>query len=334
MIVQCRIPSRMPQEQPESSPTRRYLVLALKLSVSVILLVVLFSRIDVAQLWQTAKEASVPWLLVAITIFALSTVVAAWRWNLLLKAQHIEITLGSLLGSFLVATYFNNFLPSNIGGDVIRISDTARHTNSKTLATTVVLMDRILGLIALVFVAALGATAIGRLHHAAAPIWPVWLWAGFLAGAAATTPAVFAPAGFGKLLRPLTVFHPEWVGTRIETLTGALARFRDQPSALARCFGGALFVQATMVVFYFAVADALHLDVSFSDLAVVVPISFVVQMLPVSVNGFGVREATFSFYFTRIGQPIESALLVSLVAQALVILFSLTGAAVYISLTR
>jgi hypothetical protein len=62
---------------------------------------------------------------------------------------------------------------------------------------------------------------------------------------------------------------------------------------------------------------------------VIVPISFVVQMLPVSVNGFGVREATFSFYFTRIGQPIESALLVSLVPQALIMLFSLTGAAVY-----
>jgi len=85
-----------------------------------------------------------------------------------------------------------------------------------------------------------------------------------------------------------------------------------------------------MVVFYFAVADALHLDVSLSDLAVVVPVSFVVQMLPVSMNGFGVREATFSFYFTKIGQPIESALLVSLVAQALIILFSLTGAGVYI----
>jgi len=89
-----------------------------------------------------------------------------------------------------------------------------------------------------------------------------------------------------------------------------------------------------MVVFYFAVAYALHLDVSISDLAVIVPISFVMQMLPVSVNGFGVREATFSFYFSRIGQPIESALLMSLVAQALVMLFSLTGAAVYISRTR
>src|SRR4029077_12649930 len=110
------------------------------------------------------------------------------------------------------------------------------------LATTVVLMDRILGLIALAFIAALGATAIGRLHHAAAPIWPVWLWVGFLAGAAATTPAIFAPAGFGRMLRPLTVFHPEWVGDRITTLTGALAKFGAEPGALMAAFGGALLV--------------------------------------------------------------------------------------------
>jgi glycosyltransferase 2 family protein len=320
----------MPQDRPESSSTRRYLVLAVKLSISIILLVVLFSRIDVPQLWETAKQASVPWLLVAITVFATSTVVGAWRWNLLLKTQHVEVTLRALLGSFLVATYFNNFLPSNIGGDVIRIGDTARYTNSKTLATTVVLMDRILGLIALVFVAALGATAIGRLHHVTAPIWPVWLWAGFLAGAAATTPAVFAPAGFGRLLRPLTVFHPEWVGERIETLTGALARFGAVPSALATAFAAAIAVQGALVLFYFAVAYALHLDIGFWDLAVVIPMSFIVQLLPVSVGGFGVREAFFSYYFHRIGQPIEDAVLLSLVAQGLLMLFSLSGLAVYV----
>src|SRR3954452_2773041 len=279
----------MPQDQPESSSARRYTLLALKLSVSIVLLVVLFSRIDVAQLWQTARLALLPWLIAAIAVFGTSTLAAAWRWNLLLKAQHIEITLRSLLGSFLVATYFNNFLPSNIGGDFIRISDTARHTNSKTLATTVVLMDRILGLIALVFVAALGATAIGRLHHAAAPIWPAWLGAASLAGAAATTPAVFAPAGFGKLLRPLTVFHPEWVGDRISTLTGALAKFGAEPGALAGAFAGAIAVQGALVLYYFAVAYALHLHVAFFDLAVVIPVSFIVQLLPVSIGGFGVR---------------------------------------------
>ena len=324
----------MSQDQPESSPVRRYVLLAVKLSVSIILLVVLFTRIDVAQLWDTARRASLPWLLAAIAVFTCSTLVAVWRWNLLLKTQHLTIGFRSLLGTFLVATYFNNFLPSNIGGDVIRISDTGRHANSKTLAATVVAMDRILGLIALVLVAALGATAVGRLHHTTAPIWPVWLWAGFLAGAAATTPAVFAPAGFGRMLRPLTVFHPEWVGGRITTLTGALAKFGADPGALLAAFSGAIFVQVALVIYYFAVAYALHLDVGFWDLAVAVPMSFVVQLLPVSVNGFGVREATFSYYFHRIGQPIEDAVLLSLVAQALVMFNSLSGLAVYVWRSR
>jgi uncharacterized membrane protein YbhN (UPF0104 family) len=324
----------MSQSRTETSPARRYILLALKLSVSIILLVVLFSRIDVAQLWQTARLASVPWLVVALAVFGASTIVAVWRWNLLLKTQRLEIGFQSLLGTFMVATYFNNFLPSNIGGDVIRIGDTGRHANSKTLAATVVLMDRILGLIALVFIAALGATAIGRLHHTAAPIWPVWLWAGFLAGAAATTPAVFAPAGFGRLLRPLTVFHPEWVGGRITTLTGALARFGEDPGALVVAFAGAIVVQITLVLYYFAVAYALHLDIAFWDLAVVIPMSFVVQLLPVSVGGFGVREAFFSYYFHRIGQPIEDAVLLSLVATALLMVFSLSGLGVYIWRSR
>ena len=324
----------MSAAQPESSSARRYVLLAAKLSVSLVLLAVLFSRIDLGTLWDKARLASLPWLLVAMLIYAVNVLTAAWRWHVLLAAQQVPAPTRKLLGSYLVASFFNNFLPSNIGGDVIRISDTARLAGSKTLATTVILVDRGLGLMALVLVAALGATAAGRMHPAATPIWPVWLWAGFLAGAAASAPAVFAPDGFGRLLQPLTVFHPEWVGERIETLTGALSRFRDQPRALASCFGGAVFVQATMVVFYFAVAYALHLNLAFSDISVIVPISFVVQMLPVSVNGFGVREATFSFYFQRIGQPIESALLMSLVAQALIMLFSLSGAGVYVWRSR
>jgi len=324
----------MSQPRPASSPARRYVLLAAKLSVSIILLVVLFSKIDVAQLWQTARSASVPWLLVALTVFGASTLVAVWRWNLLLKTQRLDITFRSLLGTFLVSTYFNNFLPSNIGGDVIRITDTGRRANSKTLATTVVLMDRILGLIALTFVAALGATAVGRLHHTTAPIWPVWLWTGFLAGAAATTPAVFAPVGFGRLLRPLTVFHPEWVGGRISTLTETLARFGEQPAALLGAFAGAIVVQVTLVLYYFSVAYALHLDIALSDLAVVIPMSFVVQLLPVSVGGFGVREAFFSYYFHQIGQPIEDAVLLSLVGQALLMLFSMSGLATYVWRSR
>ncbi|MBI3400115.1 MAG: flippase-like domain-containing protein [Acidobacteria bacterium] len=310
---------------------RRYALLVLKLGVSTALLAVLFSSIDVGTLWETARRAYLPWLALAMGLYTINMVATSWRWYVLLEAQQVRIDRRSLFGSLLVAAFFNNFLPSNIGGDVIRIGDTASRAGSKTLATTVVLVDRGLGLMALVFVAAVGATIAVATHHGAMPIWPAWLWAGFLMGVAIAGPAVFAPAAFSRVLRPLMVFHPEWVGDRIEKLTGALARFRETPGALLRCFCAAIFVQATMVVYYFAVAYALRLDVGFWDLSVIVPISFVVQMLPISFGGHGVRELTFLTYFAGIGQPKEAAIAMSLTAQALILLFSLSGAAVYMS---
>jgi hypothetical protein len=142
-------------------------------------------------------------------------------------------------------------------------------------------------------------------------------------------PALMAPAGVARLLRPLTVLHPEWIGTRIETLTGALARF-GRPWLLARCFTGAVLVQGLLVAFYLAVVYALRIPITFWDLAVIVPVSFVVQLVPVSLNGFGVREAAFSYYFTRLGLPIHSALLLSLMATGLTMLCTLSGAALYV----
>ena len=320
------------QDRPDHSSGRRRILFFVKLGVSVALLTFLFWQVDTRSLLASARQASLFWLAIALSIYTVNMLAGTWRWELLLNAQNIQLGRRTLFGSYLVAAFFNNFLPSNIGGDVIRIRDTAEPAGSKTLATTVVLVDRVLGLMGLVLVAALGATMASR--GAGSPIWPVWLWAGFVLGALALTPAVVTPTGVGRLLKPLTIVHPEWVGERIETLISALTRFREQPGALARCFTGAVFVQFTMVVFYLAVVYALHMPLSLWDLAVIVPISFVVQMLPLSVNGFGVREAAFSFYFTRLHLPIQSAILLSLMATALMMLFSLSGAAVYVSRSR
>jgi uncharacterized membrane protein YbhN (UPF0104 family) len=325
----------MSHEPQTQSPTRRFAMMAAKLTVSIALLALLFSRLDAGMLWAGAARASIPWLIAAMGIYTLSVTASTWRWQVLLEAQGVRLGHRSLFGSLLVASFFNNFLPSNIGGDVIRIRDTAGPARSRTLATTVVLVDRGLGLMGLVLIAALGATMLTGMHgHAPSPIWPLWLWVGFAIGAGATAPALYAPEGVGRLLQPLTFVHPQWVGDRIAALTSALGRFRARPGALAICFGGAIVVQVLLVLFYMAVVHALHIPIGPWDLAVIVPLSFVVQMLPVSVNGFGVREATFSFYFTRLGLPIESAVLLSLVGTALTRLFSLSGAAVYISRGR
>ena len=325
----------MPDESAPASTGRRVVVMIAKIAVSIALLAFLFSKIDTARLWASARKASLPWLVVALGVQTLNLIASTWRWRLLLDAQNVKLKSRTLLGSYLVATFFNNFLPSNVGGDVIRIRDTVGATRSKTLATTIVLVDRALGLMALVLISAVGATAAARYYGSgASPIWPSWLWAFFLVAAAITAPVVYAPEGFGRLLQPLTIVHPEWVGKRIDKLTEALSRFRERPSALAGCFSGAVFVQGLVVVFYLAVVYALKIPITASELAVIVPISLVVQMLPVSVNGLGLREATFSFYFTRLGLPIESAVLLSLMGAAVLMVFSLSGAAVYVSRGR
>ncbi len=311
--------------------TRQFLFLGFKLVVSLGLLAILFARTDLASLWQSVKTASLPWVLIALGIYMVQMVVSTWRWWLLLATQGVAVPGPSLLGSYLVAAFFNNFLPSNIGGDVIRIRDTVRPAQSKTLATTVVLVDRCLGMLGLVLVAATGATIAVRAGTGAVPVLPSWLWTGFLLATLVSVPAILAPAGVGRLLQPLTVFHPEWVGGQIERLTDILGRFRNRPSSLLQTFAGAVVVQGMLVVFYAAVARSLNIPISMSNLAVIVPVSLVVQMVPVSVNGFGVREATFSFYFSRIGLPIHSALALSLGATAVVMLFSLSGAVVYVT---
>lgn len=316
------------------SPARRATATAIKLVVSVALLAWLFSRVDAAELWATARRASPIWLAIAFLIYALNVQLSVWRWWLLVEAQELDVPFRQLNASMLVALFFNNFLPSNIGGDVIRIRDTAKAAGSKTLASTIVLVDRTMGMMGLVLVAACGASIVASAGHVALRFSPSWLWAGFLAGAAVGVPMFWSPAGVGRLLQPLTIVHPEWIGVRIDNVTTTLERFRNRPAALASCFAGAVLVQMATVAFHYAIVHALGIQIGVFDLAVAVPLAGITQMLPVSVNGFGVREAAFCFYFTRIGLPCEQAILLSLSATALVMLFSLTGAAVYVSRGR
>ncbi len=120
------------------------------------------------------RTASLAWLGLALGLYLLMVLASAWRWGLLLGAQGVEVPARTLTGSFLVATFFNNFLPSNIGGDVIRIADTARPAGSKTLATSVVLVDRGIGLLGLVLLAAVAGSVVGDAGASPVPREPCY----------------------------------------------------------------------------------------------------------------------------------------------------------------
>ena len=307
---------------------RARLIFALKLVVSVALLAWLVSRSDTPRLWSYVRSASIAWLGTAILMYFLMVVASAWRWGLLLAAQGVSVPATRLTESFLVATFFNNFLPSNIGGDVVRIADTASVARSRTLAAAVVIVDRGIGLLGLVLLAAVAATFAPWGDSGAAPSWLLWL--GFVVGLAISLPPLLAPERTVRLLSPLRRIHQEWIGAKLQQLAGVLTRFRNAPGAVIGCFAGAVLVQVLLVTFYAAVARGIGIQISVWHMAVIVPVSFLAQLMPISVNGFGVREAVFSYYFARVGAPSEGGFVVSLLGAGLVMLFSLTGALAYL----
>ncbi len=263
------------------------------------------------------------WILLALAAYAATQSIAVWRWNRLLRAQHIEVEQRRLTESIWVSMFFNNFLPSNIGGDVVRIADTAPAAGSKTLATTVILVDRVLGLTALVIVAASGAFA-ASLYGVHVP-GARWLFLASAFGLAAAISVIVMPQLVGHALLPVRALKKPWLTERALQLEEAVIRFRNAPNALAGAFGGALVVQITIVAFYLLTAEGLAVPLPIFLGAVLIPVSLVVQMAPVSINGFGVREAVFAFFFRRFGLPTDAAVALSLVSTGMVMGLSLVG---------
>lgn len=303
-------------------------LIALKLAVSTGLLWLLLSRADVGSMVDQFRRMNLAWMFAALTTYGLMLVVSAWRWQVLLGVQTIRVGFGHLTNSFLVATFFNNFLPSNIGGDVIRVADTAPFAGSKTVATTVVLLDRVLGLVALL---ALAATASALAVLAGFPLAGVgYIWIALLAMLGGLVFVLGWPDRFATLLHGILGGRGERIQARLLNLLGTIARFAEQPRPLGVAFGGAVVVQFLLVVFYMCAARSLSVPFPFMAASVVVPVSLVVQMVPLSINGFGVREAVFAFFFSSLGLNVGSALTLSLGSTALIMLFSLSGGAAFL----
>jgi uncharacterized membrane protein YbhN (UPF0104 family) len=306
--------------------------LALKFTVSAVLLWLLFRRADLSTTVGHIRQMNLLWTAAALGMYALMLLVSAWRWRLLLSVQTVHVSLGTLTKSFLVATFFNNFLPSNIGGDVVRVADTAPFAGSKTLATTVVLLDRILGLIALLAVAA-AASALA----AAGGLWLAgtgYVWLALVGIAAALFLFMRVPDSVSRVLKAAGEGRAAALQTRVNNLAHAVERFGSDPAAVWLAFAGAVAVQALLVLFYVCAARSLAVPLPLLAAAVIVPVSLAVQMVPVSINGFGVREAVFAFFFTSLGFDVGSALTLSLGSAALIMLFSLSGGGVFLLRTK
>jgi hypothetical protein len=296
-----------------------------KLVISVGILVWLFQHTDVSAVAARARTAHVGWVVAGLAIYAVMVVLSSWRWQLLLGAQGFHAPLNRLNASWMVALFFNNFLPSNIGGDVIRIADSVAITRSRTVAAAVVLVDRAIGLAALLVIAASG---LDHLDQGIDVPGRDYVWIAAVGMVLAGVPTMLRPALLIRLLEPLGKLRPELFGRRIDRFSETLHRIAEAPARLWGAVSGALAVQFLIVIFYLCIAWAI--DARCRPAGFVVPVSLVLQMAPVSVNRFGVREAIFAWFFSRLGLPTDAAIALSLLSTATVMLFSLGGGVIWV----
>ena len=301
-------------------------VQGLKIAISGGLLWLLFSRIDVMRFWEAARQASMTWLGIALVAYTSVVLASSWRWHQLLAMQNVRIRRRTVTQSFLVSLFFNNFLPSNIGGDVIRVRDTARAAGSHTRAFTVIVADRVAGLLALMTFAAGGGAVAAT---ARLPFSVIWIWLALAAGLGGTVLALLVPSLLARALASIGLAQ-SWAGRQIVGFVESAENFRLAPARLIGTLLMSLFIQGAFIGVYAAMAKALGVPVGFVQLALIVPLAGLIQLLPISINGFGIREATFTLLFGRFGVGPDAALLVSLEATVLMLAFSLLGAAVYI----
>jgi len=306
---------------------KRGALVLLKVAVSLGLLGYLFATTDLEALVQRVRTGDLLLLSAAVFLYAAMLGLSTWRWGLLLKAQGYPAPLRDLTASYLVATFFNNFLPSNIGGDVIRIRDGSRFTGSTTASVAIVAIDRILGFGALYFLAAaafaLGGAEVRELAGARAVVLGLGVFFAVLSY------VFFQPGTARRVMGATRLNRISWVRERFETVQAAVHVYRKELPTVFLALGASVTLQVLIVFYFFAIAHSLRIPLPLSACFLIVPLCTLVQAVPVSFNGWGIRESLFIVYFAQVGLSRDSALAFSLVGATLIVLLSLSGAVVW-----
>jgi uncharacterized protein (TIRG00374 family) len=294
--------------------------------------VYLLSTSDASALLKRVRSGDPLLLAFAAVLYILVLAISTWRWQVLLRAQGYPAPLRQLSASYLVATFFNNFLPSNIGGDLIRVRDGKQLTGCLTTSLAVVAIDRIVGFGALYFIAVvafvLGGPQLRALPGAHVVVYGLGAVFGLL------TYVFFRPGTARRLMAASGLGRMAWAQERFETVQAAVHVYRQEVGVVWAAFAGSVALQALIVMYFYLVACALEIPLPLAATLLMVPLCGLIQSVPISFNGWGVRESVFILYFAQVGLPKDNALAFSLVGAGLIVLLSLSGAVVWTSRGR
>lgn len=302
------------------SHTKRALSVGMRIAVTLLVLFLIFRSIDVQSVVQTIIGAAPSLLLLALVLQLGSTLVAAYRWKMIMRRLHFGQNFVFYLRSYFKGTFFNQALPTSIGGDALRVLDVARTGHRKRDAFYGVASDRGLGLVGLlvfnwialqtnpellpreVFLTINGLVSFG--------------FAGFVA-------LVFLHKVNWLERFPLTVLF-----VRIsQRLAQVLANWRDVLQHLVL----ALFIHLLGMLVIYYIGNSVGLRFDFLTYMAVVPPVILLTLIPVSLAGWGVREGGMIGLFTLIGADKTLVLSMSILYGMVLLISSLPGFYVYLT---
>jgi hypothetical protein len=247
----------------------------------------------------------------AVGMYAGSQVVSSKRWQILARPLDFHAPLYRYVALYFLGMFFSLFLPTSIGGDVVRAWMLAGEKRRRGAAFLSVVSERFSGLVALVLLALVAALCQRELLPWWMTLTVIGLAAGLLGGLA---------------LLPLLKKH----SAKLKSLAEALSLRRQHQAAWWAALGLAFIVQIASVFLIALAGMALGLEVPLLGYAVVVPLVSLLAMLPLSLNGLGIREGSLILMLAPFGVPAPAAVALGLAWFALTLALGAVGGLIYL----
>ena len=279
---------------------KKKLLLIVKIIISFGLLSYLFNQTNFNVFLNKYKEMNVFLLLIAALAIFLQVALSALKWRYILTAERLFIPYRFLLKSYLIGSFFSLFLPSSFGGDIYRVYSLSKYNADSFQNVSSVLFDRILGLFALVTISILSY----------AIFFKSFISTNFLLAYILAT-VVFWIISSDNIVEILSKYRFKLINF-IVRICSSFNKYRKNRSVLVKSLVISLVFQSNIVVINKLYCVALGIDIDIRYLFLVIPLIYLTEAIPISINGLGIRESAFVFFFSRAGYSSEDALALSI----------------------
>ncbi len=303
----------------------------LKLLISIGLLTLLFYKTDIVHLKRIILSANPLFIFYAFILYLLTLAISTYRWSTLLFSDKFKLSYWRLLSLYLIGMFFNNFMPTALGGDLVRCYYLFKDSGSGGASVASVFLERYSGVAAmttLLFIASIFAYPIIN----GTPI--IWIALIFIIGFLLSGFFIWNKRLHDLLLSVLDMLTLKGLKKKVESFTNALIEYRGYPKVMAKIFFLSLIMQMISIYVFFVLSRALSLNVPLFYFFIFVPVAMAVSMVPFSLAGLGIREGAFVYLFSIIGTPSASALSLSILWFSIVLLVGMWGGVEYVRMGR